>query len=329
MTTRKWQLTLMAASLAVFVVWFAGCKKDAAPATPTPAAVPAATEAPAPTATPAPAATTEVGSCGGAEGSACGEDVVKKAGCTCEGNCDGSCRGAAGAKKAGCTCEGDCDGSCRGAAAAAEGHHGHGAAPAGGCPGHGGSAEKPAGCGGCGGHAEKPAGCGGHAEKPAEEAHEEHASCGGHGSAPPATETVATDTPDGGKVTHGGGTFAEVPEVSVTELVANPDKYAGQQVQVVGDVSAMCHHRRGWFAVAAADGSGAQIRVITMPAFLVPQEAIGTKARAQGKVEVVEVDPRFARHLSADHGLPAAEKPAAPVKRVVLRAAAADFVEAP
>ena len=145
-------------------------------------------------------------------------------------------------------------------------------------------------------------------------------------SQPPASKPVVLQR-DGKQVVHGGEGFTELPVVSVTELVKNPEPYADKDIEISGDVAGMCYHARGWFSVAAADGSGAQVRATTMPRFKVPRNAVGTKARVQGRVELIDVDPRFAKHLAKDHGMPEPEKADQPVKRVVLRVSGAEFAE--
>ena len=138
----------------------------------------------------------------------------------------------------------------------------------------------------------------------------------------------ATKLPDG-KGFHGGKPLGSSPNVSVAELLSVPDKYTGKVVRFKGDISAMCHHKRSWFAVAADDKSGRQLRVITAPAFLVPPESIGRSADVEGTVEVVELKAKFARHLDKEHKLGAEPKGDAPVKQVVIRVAGADFFDAP
>lgn len=161
----------------------------------------------------------------------------------------------------------------------------------------------------------------------APEGHAEPAGCAGSATAPPASEPVVTKTPAGLTLIQAGDKLAEMPVVGITELLATPDKYDGQVIEVKGDVSGMCYHGRSWFSVAAADGSGAQVRVTTMPKFKVPREAVGMAVRVQGKVEVIGVDPKFAKHLAEGHGMPAPAAADKPVKRVILRVAGAEFAE--
>lgn len=160
--------------------------------------------------------------------------------------------------------------------------------------------------------------------------HAEEGGCGAETAGPgPGAEAVpAGQTPLGQPILHAGPDFTDVPEVAVEELLSNPDAYAGKTVQVTGDVSAMCQHRRGWFAVVAGDKSGQQLRVLTMPTFYVPAGSIGRTARAEGTVEVIEVPAQHAKHLMKEHKLgEPGEVAGATMKQVILRAKSADFIE--
>jgi len=129
----------------------------------------------------------------------------------------------------------------------------------------------------------------------------------------------------GGVVVTQVGTITDAPEVPVAKLLADPEAYRGKRVRVTGNVAAMCHHRRAWFAITGkGDKSGRHLRVLTAPAFLVPPRSVGKSARAEGTVEIIAVDPAMARHLADSLKLhyPQRERP---IKRVVLRASGAEF----
>ncbi|MGC4116654.1 MAG: hypothetical protein QM765_19205 [Myxococcales bacterium] len=82
----------------------------------------------------------------------------------------------------------------------------------------------------------------------------------------------------------------------------------------------MCIHRRAWFAVQSDDKNGGTVRVVTAPSFLVPEGAIGKRARAQGVVEIVDIPLETAQHYAEQHGLPVQTKAA------VVRATGAEFL---
>ena len=161
--------------------------------------------------------------------------------------------------------------------------------------------------------------------------HAKEEGCSGeHGTEPIAhpDEATAKDPATGASVTVVGEALGGVEVVQVKDLLEKPEAFAGKKIRLEGNVSAMCTHRRGWFAVVDdGDRSGAVVRVLTAPAFLVPEGSIGKKARTEGTVEVTDVAAAAARHYAQDHkvGDPAAEG-AASVKQVVVRASGAEFL---
>jgi hypothetical protein len=160
----------------------------------------------------------------------------------------------------------------------------------------------------------------------------EHAAAGHECAAaagPPASQPVPKLKLEGGDRLALGQKLGGSTPVTVAQLKKEPAAYAGKTVRIDGKITALCHHRRGWFAVkdpTAADEEA--IRVITVPAFLVPENAIGRQARTEGKVEVVEVPAATARYFAKGHGVgnPEAFKSGQPVKQVIIRAVGAEFI---
>ena len=132
--------------------------------------------------------------------------------------------------------------------------------------------------------------------------------------------TTFQDEKTGATVQAVGAKLASAQGASVAELAQMPEGWVGKTVRVEGNVSAMCTHRRAWFALSSDDKNGGVVRVVTAPAFLVPEGAIGKRARTEGVVELVDVDPETAAHYAEEHGLPAQTKAA------VLRATGAEFL---
>jgi hypothetical protein len=115
--------------------------------------------------------------------------------------------------------------------------------------------------------------------------------------------------------------------VTVAELLSNPSQYVGRSVRLEGDVVGMCHHRRAWFALRDPGATDQQyLRVVTAPAFLVPQGSMGSRATAEGKVDAVDVPAAMAKHYAADHKLGNADEVQGPVKQYILRATGAEFI---
>ncbi len=124
-----------------------------------------------------------------------------------------------------------------------------------------------------------------------------------------------------------GERLGTAPLVSVAAVLDAPDSFVGKTVRLEGDVTAMCHHRRAWFAIQD-DGArdGRYMRVMTAPGFLVPAGSIGRRARTEGRIDVIEVPAAAARHFAAEHALGDASAVRGAERRVVLRATGAEFI---
>ncbi|MFW5739962.1 MAG: DUF4920 domain-containing protein [Myxococcota bacterium] len=167
------------------------------------------------------------------------------------------------------------------------------------------------------------------AHEATEHEHEHEEGCADdHGKAG-ADDTVrkGKDPKSGAQMLMAGKPLAGVGVVTVKDLTATPEKYAGKVVRLEGNVNAMCHHRRGWFSVQdEADRTGGFVRVLTAPGFLVPAGSIGKKARAEGTVDVIEVSAAAARHYAKGHKIGDPNEIKGPVKRVVIKATGAEFI---
>lgn len=148
-------------------------------------------------------------------------------------------------------------------------------------------------------------------------------SCGSCGSSEPVAASAAA--PLSGNLSVGEALSGR-ERVTISALEATPEQYRGKSVRLEGEVTAMCHHRKLWFAVKdAGDASGKYVRVLTGPRFLVPDGAIGRKVRTEGTVEVIEVPEAEARHHAKDHKMGDPSAVRGPQKRIVLRATGAQF----
>lgn len=121
-------------------------------------------------------------------------------------------------------------------------------------------------------------------------AHQGCSQCGAavDGIQVPDEAATTKDPATGAMVTLVGAKLNSVPVTPVADLLARPQAFAGKTVRLEGNVTAMCSHRRAWFAIQSEDRSGASVRVWAAPAFLVPAGSIGKKARTEGLVEVTQ-----------------------------------------
>jgi hypothetical protein len=126
---------------------------------------------------------------------------------------------------------------------------------------------------------------------------------------------------------HVGEPFADAKKVEIASLLADLDTYVGKTVRLEGSVASYCHHERGWFALADAEGT--VVRLVTAPAFKVPAEIEKVAGVGVGVVEVVEVPEDQAKHYAGDHGLGSAEEISGPQKQIVIRATGAEFTMSP
>jgi len=140
-------------------------------------------------------------------------------------------------------------------------------------------------------------------------------------SPPPANNAAVGETNVGQALTD------SVPLVDGVELVTSPERFAGQQVRIAGEVKGFCHHARSWFALDIPGAHPPYLRLITAPRFLVPADAMGAHVEAMGVVEVQQVPRGQAAHYEEEHRLGARgdDAPGDTVARVVIQATGARF----
>ncbi len=129
-----------------------------------------------------------------------------------------------------------------------------------------------------------------------------------------------------GKVEKLGQTLAGAPEVALEELFKNPSSFEGKIIRVSGKVEDFCVHKRAWFAVNHKQGVPL-VRVFTAPRFLVPTDAKGKKAVAEGRVEVIVLPPDQVDYYAKEHQFLANVdiKPGESVRLPIVRAFGAEF----
>jgi hypothetical protein len=140
-----------------------------------------------------------------------------------------------------------------------------------------------------------------------------------HGAIQEPMERIEKDPKTGQIRTKVGQAFdLSKQRISVSQAINTPMDYAQKEVILEGEVTAMCSHRRAWYAIVDSSGK-APLRIIVAPHFLVPKDAMGKRSRVIGILESSEVPEQTARHLSKDHGLPEERR------TTILRATGAEF----
>jgi len=125
-----------------------------------------------------------------------------------------------------------------------------------------------------------------------------------------------------------GATAAEgVEVVDAAAVVADPAQYRGKTISVSGTVKGFCHHGRSWYAIDVPGASPPYLRILSRPAFSVPDGVMGATVVTHGTVDVQELPRGRAEHFEQEHALGTVEgdSESETVTRAVFRAAGAVF----
>lgn len=121
------------------------------------------------------------------------------------------------------------------------------------------------------------------------------------GDAKPAA--VAAAAPSGSFKSYGEPVKNDgAPTVTVKQLLSNVSQYEGKPVRVEGAVSKVCERKGCWMEMA--DGDKALFVKFTCPVDgrLIPMDAVGKRAVAQGELKIKEISEADARHLAEEGG---------------------------
>jgi len=112
--------------------------------------------------------------------------------------------------------------------------------------------------------------------------------------------------------TYGKG-VALKESVSVAELYAAPDKFAGKTIRIDGVVSQVCEEMGCWIAIAAADNKDLVVRfkVDEDQKIVFPLTARGKKASAEGVFEKIAADDKEGHEAAGEQTASASAKAAA------------------
>jgi hypothetical protein len=126
------------------------------------------------------------------------------------------------------------------------------------------------------------------------------------------------------KVVKLGKELAGVALVKVSDLLKDPKAFEGKTVRLSGKVEDFCHHKKAWFGVTGNDGKQ-MVRVFTLPRFQTPADCLGKQVVAEGKVEVITIQPQNAKHYKEGHKFLNNAKVDQPLLRPIVRAFGAEF----
>lgn len=102
-------------------------------------------------------------------------------------------------------------------------------------------------------------------------------------------------------------TLAEDKTIKAEDVLADPSKYDGKVVRMLGTVTSVCTSKGCWLKMNS-DGATIPIFVkFTCPVEgkLIPQEAKGQPVQVEGKLMLVEVSEEEAQHIAGEEGLSA------------------------
>lgn len=103
------------------------------------------------------------------------------------------------------------------------------------------------------------------------------------------------------KTTYGEGVTLQ-DAVSISELLAEPDRYLGEKVRVDGVVSAVCQHRGCWMQVKDPETNQAVRIKVEDGVIVFPPSAAGKRTAAEGIFEAVSTAPARSEEPPHRHG---------------------------
>lgn len=101
-----------------------------------------------------------------------------------------------------------------------------------------------------------------------------------------------------------GAPISAGPELALTDVLANPERFRDQTITVEGQVRSACTRRGCWMEVAeSSDPKLPGCRVTFKDyGFFVPTDSAGAKAKVQGTLGVNTLAPDRVAHLESEGG---------------------------
>lgn len=141
------------------------------------------------------------------------------------------------------------------------------------------------------------AGCGGSTAQTAESEHGEHGHHE-HGESAAAPEPSRV-LDDGSRLF--GAEMDEAREVTpLADIVASPDRFAGQVVKTEGEIAAVCQSRGCWMEIRT-DANSPGVRVpMAGHSFFLPRDLAGARATIEGTVQIAQLSDEDRAHLESE-----------------------------
>ena len=93
----------------------------------------------------------------------------------------------------------------------------------------------------------------------------------------------------GETTTLGESLTPDLAITSIETIVADPDAWEGQRVQIEGEVTGVCTKQGCWMDLTSVADVTLRVKVDD-GVIVFPQDAVGRQAIAEGKVEIVDLD---------------------------------------
>lgn len=101
---------------------------------------------------------------------------------------------------------------------------------------------------------------------------------------------------------HRGAPFTATTTTALTQVLAEPSKFAGQVVRTQGLVARACAKKGCWMELKTVDGAEAAGMRVTFKdyGFFVPLDSEGARATLEGSVELKTLSAEDAKHLEGE-----------------------------
>lgn len=116
----------------------------------------------------------------------------------------------------------------------------------------------------------------------------------------PAASAPAATGEWGNGTVHRGAPFTVAADTELSQVLAEPAKFAGQTVKTTGTVARACAKKGCWMELQTASGDKGMRVSFKDYAFFVPLDSQGARAVVEGVVEVKTLSAEDAAHLEAE-----------------------------